>query len=67
MQIFKFNVFWRGDEIIMNIYEIENVLKEVYLGVISNQLNTQTYLVLAKIKQTTDGVYGKQIKIILGE
>ena len=51
----------------MNIYEIENVLKEVYLGVISNQLNTQTDLVLAKIKQTTDGVYGKQIKIILGE
>ena len=67
MQIFKFNVFWRGDEIIMNIYEIENVLKEVYLGVISNQLNTQTDLVLTKIKQTTDGVYGKQIKIILGE
>ena len=61
MQIFKFNVFWRGDEIIMNIYEIENVLKEVYLGVISNQLNTQTDLVLAKIKQTTDDVYGKRI------
>lgn len=45
----------------ISLQTVENVLKEVYLGVISDQLNTRTDLVLTKIKQTKDGVYGKQI------
>lgn len=45
----------------VSLQTAENALKEVYLGVIRDQLNTRTDLVLTKIKQTTDGVYGKQI------
>lgn len=37
-------------------------LKEVYLGVVSNQLNTNTNPLLTKIKQTTADVWGNQIR-----
>lgn len=36
-------------------------LKQVYLGVIGNQLNCNTDVVLGKIKQTTSDVWGKEI------
>lgn len=39
----------------------DNALKEVYLGVVSDQLNTTTNPLLAKIKQTTSDVWGNNI------
>ena len=38
-----------------------NALKEVYLGVVSNQLNTAINPLLARINQTTSDVWGKEI------
>ena len=40
----------------------DNALKEVYLGVVSQQLNTSINPLLAKIKQTTSDVWGKEIR-----
>ena len=39
----------------------DSALKEVYLGVVSNQLNTGINPLLAKINQTTTDVWGKEI------
>ena len=39
-----------------------NALKEVYLGVLSNQLNTSINPLLARINQTTADVWGKEIR-----
>lgn len=39
----------------------ENVLKEVYLGVLQNQLNVSVNPLLSKIKRTTKDVWGKEI------
>ncbi len=39
-----------------------NALKEVYLGVVSEQLNTSINPLLAKINQTTSDVWGKEIR-----
>jgi len=39
-----------------------SALKEVYLGVVSNQLNTSINPLLAKINQTTSDVWGKEIR-----
>ena len=40
----------------------DSALKEVYLGVLSNQLNTSINPLLAKINQTTADVWGKEIR-----
>lgn len=40
----------------------ENALKTLYLGVISEQLNTQVNPLMAKISQTTSDVWGKEIR-----
>lgn len=39
----------------------DNALKQVYLGVISNQLNVNANPLFAKIKQSTSDVWGKEI------
>ena len=39
----------------------DSALKEVYLGVVSNQLNTTINPLLARINQTTSDVWGKEI------
>jgi len=39
-----------------------DVLKEVYLGVVANQINTNVNPLLAKIEQTTSDVWGKEIR-----
>ena len=39
-----------------------NALKEVYLGVVSEQLNTGVNPLLARIKQTSSDVWGKEIR-----
>lgn len=41
-----------------------NALKTVYLGVLSNMLNLKSNPLFAKIKQTTKGVTGKEIKVL---
>ena len=38
-----------------------NALKEVYLGVLSNQLNTSINPLLSRINQTSADVWGKEI------
>ena len=40
----------------------DKALKEVYLGVVSDQLNTSVNPLLAKINQTTNDVWGSEIK-----
>lgn len=40
----------------------ENALKTVYLGVVSDQLNINSNPLLAKIKQSTADVWGKEIR-----
>lgn len=40
----------------------EDALKTVYLGVVSNQLNTKTNPLYNMIKQTTQDVWGKEVK-----
>ena len=40
----------------------DKALKTLYLGVITEQLNTETNPFLAKIKQTTQDVWGKEIR-----
>ena len=40
----------------------DNALKTVYLGVIGNQLNVGANPLLTKIKQTTNNVYGNEIR-----
>ena len=40
----------------------DNALKEVYLGVLANQLNTTINPLLSKINQTTSDVWGKEIR-----
>lgn len=40
----------------------DNALKTVYLGVIGNQLNIGANPLLSKIKQTTNNVYGNEIR-----
>lgn len=39
----------------------DNALKDIYLGVVSDQLNTNANPLLAKIKQTTSDVWGNTI------
>ena len=40
----------------------DNALKSLYLGVVSEQLNTGVNPLLAKIKQTSQDVWGKEVK-----
>ena len=45
----------------ISLQSAENALKEAYLSVACNQLNTQANPLLAKIKQSSTDVYGKNI------
>lgn len=46
----------------VTLQSAENALKTVYLGVVSNQLNTNANPLLGKIKQTTKDVWGKEVR-----
>ena len=46
----------------VTLQSAENALKTVYLGVIANQLNTNANPLLNKIKQSSNDVWGKEIK-----
>lgn len=43
-------------------YQAENTLKSLYLGVMAEQLNTRTNPLFTKIKQTSNDVWGKEIR-----
>lgn len=45
----------------VTLQSADAALKSVYLGVVSNQLNTKINPLMAKIKQTTKDVYGKEV------
>ncbi|MGN1259116.1 MAG: phage major capsid protein [Christensenellales bacterium] len=45
----------------ISLQTADNALKDVYLGVVSDQLNTGTNPLLAKINQTTSDVWGNNI------
>ena len=40
----------------------ESALKNVYLGVVANQLNVRSNPLLAKIKMSSKDVWGKEIR-----
>lgn len=46
----------------VTISSAENALKTLYLGVVSDQLNTKVNPLLAKIKQSTADVWGKEVR-----
>ena len=48
----------------ISLTTVNNALKDVYLDVIANQLNTNVDVVLGKIKQTTNDVWGKEIIVL---
>lgn len=45
----------------IDLYQAENTLKNVYLGIIRDQLNNKSDPVLAKIKNTQENVWGNKI------
>lgn len=42
----------------------ENVLKDVYLGVIADQINTKTNPLFSRIKRSSRNVFGKEIRVV---
>ena len=46
----------------VTISSAENALKTLYLGVVSEQLNTKVNPLLAKIRQSTADVWGKEVR-----
>ena len=40
----------------------DQALKSLYLGVVTEQLNTGINPLLARIKQSTEGVWGKEVR-----
>ena len=48
----------------ISLQTANNALKDAYLDVIANQLNTNIDVVLGKIKQTSSDVYGKEIFVL---
>lgn len=46
----------------VSITSAENALKTVYLGPVAEQINTEINPLLAKIKQSTQDVWGKEVK-----
>ena len=48
----------------ISLQTANNALKDAYLDVIANQLNTNVDVVLGKIVQTTNDVWGKEIIVL---
>ena len=42
----------------------ENVLKDVYLGVIADQINTKTNPLFARIKRSSRNIVGKEVRVV---
>ena len=45
----------------IDLNSAQNALKDAYLSAVSNVLNTKTNPLFAKIKQSSNDVYGRQI------
>ena len=43
----------------------QNALKDLYLDVVSNQLNTKTNVLFNQIKSSTSDVYGREVQKIV--
>ena len=50
----------------LTIAQASSALKEYYLGVITNQLNTRVNPLLAKINQSAENVYGREVVKVMG-
>ena len=50
----------------LTIAQASNALKQYYLGVITNQLNTRVNPLLAKINQSAEHVYGREVVKVFG-
>lgn len=48
----------------ITVSSAENVLKDVYLGVISNQINNKTNPLFNRIKRSTRNISGKEIRLV---
>lgn len=48
----------------ISLQTAENALRDIYLGVVGNQLNYNICPLLGKIKQTSSDVYGKEIFVL---
>ena len=48
----------------INLTTANNALKTVYLDVLDNMLNVSVNPLFSKIKKTSEGVYGKEIKVL---
>lgn len=46
----------------VSLTSAENALKEVYLGIVANQLNVAANPLLAQIKRSTNHIYGKEVR-----
>ncbi|MBO4412446.1 MAG: phage major capsid protein, partial [Clostridia bacterium] len=48
----------------VTITTAQNALKDLYLDVVSEQLNTKTNDLLNQFKQTTNDVYGREVQML---
>ena len=48
----------------INLTTANNALKTVYLDVLDNLLNTATNPLFSRIKQSSEGVYGKEVRVM---
>ncbi len=48
----------------ITLQSAENVLKEVYLGVIADQINTKTNPFFARIRRSARNIIGKEIRVV---
>ena len=48
----------------VTITTAQNALKDLYLDVVSEQLNTKTNVLLNQFKQTTNDVYGREVQML---
>ncbi len=48
----------------ITLQSAENVLKDVYLGVIADQINTKTNPLFSRIKRSTRNIVGKEVRVV---
>ncbi len=48
----------------ITLQSAENVLKDVYLGVIADQINTKTNPLFSRIKRSTRNIVGREVRVV---
>lgn len=48
----------------ITLTSVENVLKDVYLGVVADQINTKTNPLFSRIKRTSRNIVGKEVRVV---